>query len=249
MITLLNKLTEEELQEYLKCSKDPVYFINTYVKHYSLDNDLINFTLYPFQETLVNIFHNNKIILAKSSRQSGKSSTAIFYLLHRLLFTENVNIAIMPPSEFISQNLLGRLKNAYENLPDFLKSDVVIDNKTKFVLENNSQVTAYKISKSSICGNNFTDVFLDEFAFVDYETAKNFMNSLCPTTTNSRLIIVSSKNKGSYFNQLFDDAKNGNNGISTVEIGWQMVPGRDEKWKQKVVYNIGEEAFIAEYVV
>ena len=38
--------TQEEVQEYVKCSKDPIYFIKKYCKIISLDHGLINFDLF-----------------------------------------------------------------------------------------------------------------------------------------------------------------------------------------------------------
>lgn len=244
------EFTEKEFQEYLKCSKDPVYFINKYVKHNSSYRELINFKLYPSQEAIVNLFHYNKLTLVKSSRQSGKSSTGIFYLLHRLVFNENADTAIMSLNLQTSRDLLSRLKYAYNNLPNFLKKGVVEDNKSSFVLEDNTQVTAYRISQSATRGKTFTDIFLDEFAFVDYETAEDFMNVVYPmvySTTSTKLMISSTKRKNSYFNKLLDDAKTENNKFSYIEMGWNVVPGRDEKWKEEIISYVGEQAFREEY--
>lgn len=248
----LKTFTVEEVQEYIRCSKDPVYFINNYVKCYSFGDGLINFKLYPIQEAVVNMFEYNKLNLVKASRQSGKSSTGIFYLLHRLLFNENADIAIMSPNLSISKNLLSRLKISYDNLPSFLKQGVVFDTNNSFILENNSRVNVYKISTQAICGRTFTDIFLDEFAFVEYDVAEDFMNVLYPmvhSTISTKLMIVSTKKEGSYFNKLIDDAKTGNNKFSYIEFGWSSIYGRDEKWKKDVIFNIGEKAFNEEYEI
>jgi hypothetical protein len=245
------ELTEEQI-EWNKCSKTPVYFINKYVKHLPFDGELTNFKLYPIQEAVVNLFHYNKLTLAKSSRQSGKSSTGIWYLLHRLIFNENADIAIMSSKLQTSRDLLSRLKYAYNNLPNFLKKGVVEDNKNSFVLEDNTQVNAYKISQSATKGKLFTDIFLDEFASVEYGVAEDFMNVISPivySTKSTKLMISSTKRKNSYFDKLLDDAKTGDNKFSYIVVGWNSVPNRNDEWKQNVISKIGEEAFIAEYEV
>ena len=40
------EFTKEQVQEYLKCSQDPIYFIKNYVKIVSLDEGLVPFELY-----------------------------------------------------------------------------------------------------------------------------------------------------------------------------------------------------------
>ena len=52
--------TPKQVQEFIKCSKDPVYFIKKYIKIVSLDEGVIPFDLYDFQEEMVNRFHNNR---------------------------------------------------------------------------------------------------------------------------------------------------------------------------------------------
>ena len=55
--------TKEQIQEYLKCKDDPVYFALNYVKIVSVDEGLIPFRMYEFQkdfETLKNKLTRNK---------------------------------------------------------------------------------------------------------------------------------------------------------------------------------------------
>ena len=87
--------TKEEILEYQRCMKDPLYFIQTYVKIVSLDEGLIPFKMYNFQKEMVGTFHSNRFTICKLPRQSGKSTTMISYLLHYALFNPSVNIAIL----------------------------------------------------------------------------------------------------------------------------------------------------------
>ena len=53
--------TQEQVEEYIKCGKDPVYFIEKYVQIVSLDKGLIPFNLWDFQRTMVDTFHDNRL--------------------------------------------------------------------------------------------------------------------------------------------------------------------------------------------
>ena len=78
--------TKEQIEEYIKCAKDPVYFIQKYIKVVSLDKGLVPFHLFDYQEDMINKIHDNRFIIAKLPRQSGKTTTVTSYLLHYILF-------------------------------------------------------------------------------------------------------------------------------------------------------------------
>ena len=82
--------TQEQVQEYLKCKEDPLYFAVNYVKIISLDEGLVPFKMYDFQEKLVRNFHENRFNICKMPRQSGKSTTVVSYLLHYALFNDTL---------------------------------------------------------------------------------------------------------------------------------------------------------------
>lgn len=64
--------TEEQLTEYIKCSQDPIYFIETYMTIINIDKGVIPFKLYDFQKELIMAIHNNRRVIGRISRQSGK---------------------------------------------------------------------------------------------------------------------------------------------------------------------------------
>jgi superfamily II DNA or RNA helicase len=80
--------SEKQIAEYVKCSQDPLYFIKNYVKIVSLDKGLVPFEPYDFQEEIVRKVHNNRFVIAKLPRQSGKSTTVVASLLHYILFRD-----------------------------------------------------------------------------------------------------------------------------------------------------------------
>ena len=79
----------------MKCKEDPVYFAKNYIKIVSLDEGLVPFDMYDFQEEMVQRFHENRFNIAKLPRQTGKSTTVVSYLLHYIIFNDNVNIGIL----------------------------------------------------------------------------------------------------------------------------------------------------------
>ena len=87
--------TEESVGEYRKCMEDPQHFIENYVKVIHVDRGLIRFDMYPYQKKMIDSFVNDRFVICKMPRQTGKSTTIISFLLHYILFNESVNCAIL----------------------------------------------------------------------------------------------------------------------------------------------------------
>ena len=137
------EFTEEQIIEFVQCQRDPVYFANKYVKIVSLDEGLVSFKPYRFQEKLINNFHENRFNICKMPRQTGKSTTVVSYLLHYAIFNDSVNIGILAnKAANVCGNFSGRLQTAYENLPKWMQQGIMVWNKGSLELENGSKILA-----------------------------------------------------------------------------------------------------------
>ena len=242
--------TKEEVEEYAKCMKDPLYFIQTYIRIVSLDEGLIPFKLYDFQKEMVGTFHNNRFTICKLPRQSGKSTTIIAYLLHYVLFNPTVNVAILANKAATARDLLGRLQLAYENLPKWLQQGVMTWNKGSLELENGSKILASSTSASAVRGGSYNIIFLDEFAYVPANVAEQFFSSVYPTISSgktTKVMIVSTPHGMNMFYKLWTDAENQRNTYVPIEVHWSEIPGRDEKWKEETIKNTSVSQFNTEF--
>ena len=149
------EFTEENVIEFVKCKNDPVYFARKYIKIVSLDEGLVPFNMYDFQEKLIHRFHKNRFNICKMPRQTGKSTTCVAYLLHYAVFNDNVNIAILANKASTARDLLGRLQTAYENLPKWMQQGIIAWNKGSLELENGSKILAASTSASAVRGMSF----------------------------------------------------------------------------------------------
>lgn len=147
--------TPEQVEEYIKCSEDPIYFIENYVKIVNLDEGLVNFKMYDFQKDMIRSVHDNRFVIAKLPRQSGKSTSVVSYILHFVLFKDNMNVAILANKQDIARDLLAKVKTAYEYLPKWLQQGVVEWNKGSILLENGSRIKAAATSSSAIRGGSY----------------------------------------------------------------------------------------------
>ena len=244
------EFTEEQIIEFVQCQRDPVYFANKYVKIVSLDEGLVPFKPYRFQEKLITNFHENRFNICKMPRQTGKSTTVVSYLLHYAVFNDSVNIGILANKAATARELLGRLQTAYENLPKWMQQGIIAWNKGSLELENGSKILAASTSASAVRGMSFNILFLDEFAFVPNHIADSFFASVYPTITsgkNTKVIIVSTPHGMNHFYRMWSDAEKSKNEYIPTDVHWSEVPGRDEAWKEQTIANTSEQQFKIEF--
>ena len=244
------QFTKHQIQEYLKCKEDPVYFAMNYIKIISLDEGIVPFKMWDFQQELIESFHEHRFNIAKLPRQTGKSTTCVSYLLHYILFNDNVNVGILANKLSTARDLLSRLQLAYEQLPLWIQQGIVVYNKGSMELENGSKILAASTSASAVRGMSFNIIFLDEFAFIPNHIAEQFFSSVYPTITSgtsTKVIIISTPNGMNHFYKLWVDAQKGRNGYAWNEVHWSKVPGRDAKWKEQTIANTSERQFTQEF--
>ena len=244
------EFTQEQILEFVACREDPVYFAKKYIKIVSLDEGLVNFDLYPFQEKLVRNFHENRFNICKMPRQTGKSTTVVSYLLHYAVFNDNVNIAILANKASTARDLLGRLQLAYENLPKWMQQGILAWNKGSLELENGSKILAASTSASAVRGGSYNVIFLDEFAFIPNHIADQFFASVYPTISSgqkTKVIIVSTPHGMNHFYRMWHDAEASKNEYIPTDVHWSEVPGRDEKWRTQTIANTSEAQFKVEF--
>ena len=243
------EFTKEDIIEYQKCMKDPAYFAEKYVKIINLDEGLVNFKLYPYQQKMFEHFNNSRFSIVLACRQSGKSISSVVYLLWYSCFHPEKTIAILANKGAVAREMLARITLALENLPMFLQPGCKALNKGSIEFSNNSRIIANATSASSIRGMSINLLFLDEFAFVENDA--QFYTSTYPVITSGKdtqIIICSTANGvGNVFHKIWEGAVQKTNEFKNFRVDWWDVPGRDEKWKESTVANTSELQFEQEF--
>jgi len=241
--------TSEEIREYAACMKDPVYFAKRHLKVISLDEGLIDFNLYPYQEEMFNHFDGNRFSIVLACRQSGKSISSVAYLVWYAIFHPEKTVAILANKGATAREMLARATLMLENIPFFLQPGCKAVNKGSIEFSNNSRILAAATSGSSIRGLSVNLLFLDEFAFV--ENAAEFYTSTYPVVSagkDTKVIITSTANGlGNIYHKLWEGAVQQTNEFKPFRIDWWDVPGRDDEWKRQTVSNTSELQFDQEF--
>ena len=250
---------DKELQDFIKCC-DPdtgyLYFMdNFFIIQHPTKGSMV-YHPYGYQKRLIETYHNYRYSISLMPRQSGKSTSAAGYLLWYAMFKPDSTILIAAHKYTGAQELMQRVRYAYENCPDYIKAGVTTYNKGSLDFENGSRIVSATTTENTGRGMSITLLYLDEFAFVRPSIAREFWTSITPTlSTGGKAIITSTPNsdedqfafiwKGA--NKTEDEFGNttelGINGFRAYIAYWGEQPGRDQKWADEMKAQLGEDRF------
>jgi hypothetical protein len=239
--------TKEMWEELQRCKNDPVYFIRHYVKVVHPDKGIVLMDLYDYQERMVRAYHENKRVIFLTARQQGKTTVSAAYFVWYILFNDNKSVAIFANKQPTADEIMARVRLAYENLPMWMQQGVKTWNKRTVELENGSKVYGRATSGSGNRGGSVNILYLDEFAFVQNALAEEFFTSVYPTITagkDSKVFMTSTPNGYNHFYKFWAEAgkKQGEgwNGFKQLRIHWYETPGRDQAWYDAQKAILGE---------
>ena len=248
--------TPDLVAEYVKCSQDPIYFTETYMKIINIDSGLVSFKLYPYQKEMLRSFADNRFSIIATARQAGKSTVTCAFILWFTIFHPEKTVALLANKGETAREILQRIQLSYQYLPRWLQQGIKEFRAGAIVFENNSRVIAAATSSDAIRGYSINLLFIDEAAFI--ENWEEFFTSVYPTISSgkeSKIILVSTPNGLNHFYSIWTNAhKKGlpeHNGYNPIKVLWSDVPGRDEKWRQETLagINFDTEKFEQEYCV
>ncbi len=242
------QFTKEQVEEFIRCRDDKIYFAENYMKIVHVDKGLMTIPLYKYQKQLLKKLSKNRFVICLQSRQSGKTTTLTIDMLHYILFNNYKTCAILANKGATAREILHRIKMAYEHLPKWLQQGVVSWNKGSIELENGSRILTAASSSDNIRGQAVSYLFVDETAFL--EGWDEFYSSVYPTISSgkeSRIVLVSTANGMNHYYKLWEDAVAGRSAYAHFEVKWDDVPGRDEAWKEETIGNTSREAFYQEH--
>jgi hypothetical protein len=241
-----------QLNEVIKCSQDPVYFINNYCYIVNLDEGLIKFQTRKYQSNLINIFHNNKRIVVKFPRQTGKTVSTAAYAVWQAIFEPIAAIAILANKQMTAVGILQKVRLIYENLPSWMQVGVITWNKGSIELENGSEIKASSTSSSAIRSMSISTLIIDECAFIQPGIWGEFFASVYPTVSSSKkskIILISTPKGMNHFYKFWTEANNKDSRSDFVpyEIAWDTPPGRDEAFKKSVIAEFSRSYWDQEF--
>jgi len=255
--------THDQINAFSKCA-DPktgvFYFLDNYFNIQHPIRGRLIYKAYPFQLELLHTYHNHRFNINMLPRQTGKTTTASGYLLWRAMFIPDSTILIAAHKYSGAQEIMQRIRYAYELCPNFIRAGVTSYNRGSIEFENGSRIIAQATTENTGRGLSISILYCDEFAFVRSSIAKEFWTSISPTlATGGQAIITSTPNSDEdQFALIWRDANKcidehgdetdiGVNGFKAFRAYWHEHPDRNEQWKKEEIGRIGEERFRREH--
>tara|TARA_R110000868_G_scaffold81456_1_gene230526 strand:+ start:3447 stop:5069 length:1623 start_codon:yes stop_codon:yes gene_type:complete len=230
------EFSNDMISEYLKCAADPIYFAEKYIQIVHVDHGLISIKMYDYQKEIAIAITDNRRVTVNTSRQAGKTTTAVAIILHYVLFNDYKTVALLANKGDAAREILDRIKIAYEALPKWLQQGVIEWNKGSVEFENGCKIIAGATSSSAIRGKSISFLYIDETAFV--ENWDEFFASVFPTISSgntTKILFTSTPNGLNHFYKTCEGARENRNGYIYIEVPWQRVPGRDDVWKKETL--------------
>lgn len=245
----MTMLRQQQIQEVIRCGKDPVYFINNYVKIQHPTRGLVPFKTFKFQDKCLVDFDKFIHNIVLKSRQLGLSTLVAAYAVWLSLFYKDKSILVIATKLPTAQNFIKKVKVAIQFLPSWLVLPKIIsENKSEIKFDNGSSVTAIPTSDDAGRSEALSLLIVDEAAFIrDFE---EIWAGVYPTlSTGGRAIIISTPNGvGGQYHKLWVEAESGLNEFNAIKLPWDCHPERDESWYVKTQSNMSKRKFAREYL-
>jgi hypothetical protein len=226
-------------QEYIKCAKDPAYFMKKYCYIQHPTRGRILFNLYPFQEKVLHLFRDNQYIITLKSRQLGISTLAAAYSLWLMLFHKDKNVLALATTQATARNLVSKTMFMYDELPRWLKLPAKEKNKLSLRLKNGSKITAKSSNADAARSEAVSLLLIDEAAFID-NIEETFTAAQQTLATGGQCMALSTPNGiGNWFHQTWERAETSENSFLPIRLPWTVHPERDQSWREQQNSDLG----------
>ena len=226
-------------QEYLKCAKDPAYFMRKYCFIQHPTRGRILFNLYPFQEKALHLFRDNQYIITLKSRQLGISTLASAYSLWLMIFHKDKNVLALATTQATARNLVTKTMFMYDQLPKWIKLPALEKNKLSLRLKNGSKITAKSSNADAARSEAVSLLLIDEAAFID-NIDETFTAAQQTLATGGQCMALSTPNGiGNWFHQTWEKAETGENSFLPIKLPWTVHPERDQEWRDQQDADLG----------
>lgn len=242
----------DKIAELKKAKKNLLYFAENFFFIINADTGREVISLRKYQKRIMRKMRDNRFVIIMSSRQSGKTTLMTIYALWVACFNNDQKIVLVANKEQTAKDIFGRVRLAYEELPNWSKPGVVEYGKESMALANGSRIGISTTTGTAARGMSCNVLILDELAFIEPHIVEEFWKSVYPTISSSKkskIFICSTPNgTENLFYKLYNGAANDTNGWISDKVTWEQVPGRDQKWKEDNIKLLGsEEAFNQEF--
>lgn len=260
---IIFQLTPEEEQEFIKCSDDIVHFVETYCR-FMTDKGRTVVNLRDFQadildtlgeeiwiEELEDFGPKTRNFILNSARQSGKTTTIAAFFAWYLTFHVDRTALVLANKFATTVEIVNKITDVFKGLPFFMKPGIINVGQTTLRLDNGCTLLSQATTKTAAIGYTIHVLYMDEFAHIQQNIARNFWRSVYPTLSSSKIsqCIISSTPNGqdNLFYEIWDKAVKKQNSFAFKQVNYWEIPEHDDEWARQMKLDFGEDEFAQEF--
>ena len=234
-------IKEALVEEYIRCSKDPIYFMRKYCYIQHPMKGKIKFDLFPFQEDSLTELTEKRFNIILKSRQMGISTLTAGLTVWSMVFNEDYNVLVIAIKQDTAKNLITKIRVMHEMLPSWLRVGTDEDNRLSLRLKNGSQVKAVSSSPDAARSEALSLLIIDEAAFI--QNIDEIWTSAQQTlATGGKAVMLSTPNgTGNLFHKTWQEAERGDGRFNPIKLHWTQHPERDQEWRDLQTELLGEK--------
>ena len=235
-------LSSEQLfkvKEYLKCKKDPIYFIENYAELPVVGGNQKIKLYEPQKDFLLSLIKDHHVIALKS-RQIGISTLTQLYVLYSFVFYKNVVAGCVSRSGPESTDFCRKVISLLKTIPLWIRPIFTKETEQTFILDNGCQFHASQVNEgkpeSLFRGKSLTILIIDEASHISkideaftgcapalFKSQKSAKTNGVPYST----IIISTPNKtvgsGRWYYEQWKSARSNESIFKPKKIHWTDV--------------------------
>ena len=246
---MAGQIKRDQVNEVLRCGKDPAYFINKYVKIQHPVRGLLPFETYDFQDDCLRSFEEHRFNIVGKSRQLGLSTITAAYALWQAFFYRDKSILVIATKLNTAMNFIKKVKVALQYLPPWLKLTEYEASQQKVTFANGSQIIAIPTSPDAGRSEALSLLIIDEAHHI--REFDDIWTSIYPTiSTGGRAILLSTpKGAQGTFYKIWIDAESGENDFNRIRLPWNVHPEHDQAWFDKETRGMSRRLVAQEFEV
>jgi hypothetical protein len=237
---------KQQIEEIMRCGRDPSYFISKYVKISHPLKGTLPFETYEYQDRCLKAFQENRFVITNKSRQLGLSTLSAAYSLWMALFQKEKNILCIATRLDVAKNFVKKVDGMLNSLPPWLVLPQIAMRSVKHIqFSNGSKIQAVPTGQDAGRSEALSLLILDEAAHI--ENVDELWLGLRPTlsTGGSAILISSPSGVGTLFHKIWVGARTGEDGkqqpnpgqgtneFYRIELPWWVHPEHNQEWFEK----------------
>lgn len=202
----------------------------------------VHFDPYPYQACIMSDDSPRRLIL--KARQTGISNMIALEALHLTLTKEYKTVLFVSRNKTAAAQLIAYCKHTWDNLTGSYPR-LTTDNQSELGWDNHSRIISLPSNKSTGRSFSATRVYLDEFAFANYDSYVYESVGGTVSTGGDMTVLSTPNGRTNMFYRLWSGLEGGS--WSRHQVHWSECPRYTAEWAKERRAEMSAQSWAQEY--